>query len=87
MFLNEMKTKIVLIGIILFLLSGCFAPINLSYDNAKTLPQGEIDFQGSYSKYYGTGIFDESGFVNYNNNFGFKLGYGAWDWYTVKPIR
>lgn len=66
--------------ILLFLVSGCFAPLNSLYDNAKLLEKGEVRLQGNYSKYYGnTFSWDKGmgeGLVNLNNNLGLSLGYG-----------
>ena len=67
--------------IISFFLYGCFAPVNLTYESARTLNKGEIDLQGNYSSYYGSDDFE---FHNYNNNYGIKIGYGIKDRYTMK---
>jgi hypothetical protein len=77
-----MKTRIVLLFLISLLLGGCFAPLNLSYDSAKTLDKGQIEIQGAYSKYYAPR--DSLGLTLINNNFGFSLGYGITDKYTLK---
>lgn len=78
-----MKRELYLLIIFPIFLSSCFAPINLSYESAKTLNKGEIDIQGNYSRYYEPG-YDDGGLLNVNNNFGFKLGYGINDKYTIK---
>ncbi len=80
-----MKNKVLLLAIISILLTGCFAPVNLTYESANTLSKGEVEVQGNYSKYYepwGSSI--QSDFFNTNNNFGAKVGYGIHDRYTIK---
>jgi len=71
----------ILLLAILLTLSGCFAPVNLSFENAKLLEKGEVKAQASYSSYYGP-IYDKENetsltkTAHYNNNFGIALGYG-----------
>lgn len=61
-----------------FLLGGCFAPVNLTYDSAKTLEKGQFELQGAYSRYsYETDTL-------LNQNYGFSVGYGISDNYTMK---
>jgi hypothetical protein len=62
---------------------GCFAPVNLVYDNAGTLPRGGISVQGNYSAYYSPEVREE-GMLKYNRNLGLKLGAGLSDWWTLK---
>lgn len=63
------------------ILQGCFAPVNLSFENAKLLEKGDGKVQASYSSYYGS-IYDNNDESNqtktahYNNNFGIAFGYG-----------
>jgi hypothetical protein len=78
-----MKTKAILLVSLSFLLGGCFAPINLTYDSAKNLQEGQIEVNGSYSRYY---VKDDSSKSTafLNNNYGFSVGYGVTDKYTVK---
>jgi len=77
------KKNLFLIIIVSISLNACFAPVNLTYESARTLKKGEIDLQGNYSRYSHLGT-DFSGSDNLNNNFGVKIGYGLVDWYTVK---
>lgn len=78
-----MKTQIFLFALLTLLLEGCFAPINLNYDSAKNLQEGQIEAQGAYSRYYITG--DSIGTTAFmNNNYGFTVGYGITDKYTIK---
>jgi len=76
------KKNLFLIAIISISLNSCFAPVNLTYESARTLKKGEIDVQGNYSRYYQPGIFNSTN--NCNNNFGVKVGYGIKEWYTMK---
>jgi len=77
-----MKTKIILLFLISVLLVGCFAPLNLSYDSAKTLDKGQIEVQGAYSRYYAPNDSLPSTLIN--SNYGFSLGYGITKRYTLK---
>lgn len=80
-----MKKILLLLAIISILLTGCFAPVNLTFESAKTLNKGEIDVQGNYSSYYEPWQNSSMpGFFNTNNNFGTKVGYGINDRYTIK---
>jgi len=78
-----MRNLIILLAFILILFSSCFAPVNLTFESARNLEKGEIDVQGSYSRYsdLGGATSTES---NLNQNFGAKLGYGINNWYTIK---
>jgi len=64
------------------LFTGCFAPINSTFESAKMLEKGGMEVQGSYSKYYGSSLDDESS--NINNNYGLAVGYGISDQFSVK---
>ena len=77
-----MKKELYFILIFPIFLSSCFAPINLTYESAKTVSKGEFDLQGNYSRYYEPG-YQEDISRNINNNFGFKLGYGIKNKYTI----
>lgn len=77
-----MKAKLVLFCVISILMTGCFAPVNLSYDSAKTLNKGQIEVQGMYSRYDVTNDTLSSALIN--QNYGFSVGYGFTDKYTVK---
>jgi len=68
---------ILLISISLF--TGCFAPVNSTFESAKLLKNNDIELQGSYSGYYGGNEF-----ININNNFGFGIAYGVSDNYNLK---
>jgi starvation-inducible outer membrane lipoprotein len=47
-----MKTKVIFIASLALLLSGCVVvPVNLSYESARMLDKGQIQLQGSYSRY------------------------------------
>lgn len=66
------------------LFPACFAPVNITFDNARMLKKNEIKLQGGYSSYYGP-RFDISSsdfltsFVHYTGNYGFSAGYGLSD--------
>jgi len=77
-----MKTKLVLLGLMSILMAGCFAPVNLSYDSAKTLNKGQIEVQGMYSRYDVTN--DTLATALINQNYGISVGYGFTDKYTLK---
>ena len=64
------------------LLTGCFAPINSTFESAKMLDKGQIGLQCNYSKYYGE--FFEGNSKNLNNNFGFGIGYGISNQFNMK---
>jgi len=73
-----MKTFKGLFIIMFLFLAGCFAPVNLTFDSAKTLEKGQIELQGAYSRY----SFETDTLLN--QNYGFTLGYGISDKYTMK---
>jgi hypothetical protein len=77
-----MKTKLVLLGLMSILMAGCFAPVNLSFDSAKTLNKGQIEVQGMYSRYDVTN--DTLATALINQNYGISVGYGFTDKYTLK---
>jgi hypothetical protein len=77
-----MKTKACLLILITILIGGCFAPVNLTYDSAKTLNKGQIEVQGMYSRYNVTNDTLSSALIN--QNYGISLGYGITDRYTMK---
>ncbi len=80
------KLNFIVVSLILILITlstGCFAPINSTFESAKLLDKGEIEMQGNYSIYYGIS-FLEDGYVNLNNNFGFGVGYGITDRFNMK---
>ena len=66
--------------LLLFLLYGCFAPVNSVYDNARLLDRKESRIGINYSRYYGSDFDltdeDNEGLLNLNNNYGFSIGYG-----------
>ncbi|MBL7847247.1 MAG: hypothetical protein JNL40_07250 [Cyclobacteriaceae bacterium] len=63
-----------------WLLGGCIAPVNLTYESARTLAKGQVDVQGNYGRYY---YADKYGGMT-NENYGAKIGYGITDDYTLK---
>jgi len=81
-----MKKNLILLTIVIsVVLTGCFAPVNLSYDSAKTLDKGQIQVKGNYSKYFVTS--EQKNDTTYkgeiNQNYGVALAYGVSDKYTV----
>jgi hypothetical protein len=75
-----MKTKIIFIASLALLLSGCVVvPVNLSYESARMLDKGQIQLQGSYSRY--NAVKDTS--ANLCNNFGFAAGFGISEKYSL----
>lgn len=68
-----MKTRFFILVSISFFLSGCFAPLNLSYDSAKNLDKGQLEIQGAYSSYFAPNDSLPSTLIN--TNWGFSLGY------------
>ncbi len=76
-----MKTTAIIFVSLTVLLTGCFAPINLTYESARMLDDGQVSLQGSYSR-YSVINGDSVGTANLNNNFGFALGYGVSEKYS-----
>ena len=72
----------------LWLIGGCvsMAPVNSSFESAKTLGKGNVELMGSYSAYkmryedydYVSDSYDKVS-AKVNDNFGFRLGYGVSD--------
>jgi len=64
----------------LWLLNGCvsMAPINSSYESAKTLNKGQIELTGNYSSYSlrTEDEYEKKGTEKVNKNYGFRIGYG-----------
>lgn len=62
-------------------LGGCVsvAPVNSSFESAKTLGKGNVELAGNYSSYSmkGTNYEGEKESVKTNNNFGFRVGFGV----------
>lgn len=80
-----MNKSLLLITIVSIFLSSCFAPVNLTYESAKTLKKGEIDVQGNYSTYSNIELESDIAPITFqNSNYGFKIGYGIKDRYTLK---
>jgi hypothetical protein len=77
-----MKTKIILLFVTSILMAGCFAPLNLTYDSAKTLDKGQMEIKGSYSRYYVNNDSLSTSLIN--QNYGISIGYGITDRYTMK---
>jgi hypothetical protein len=77
-----MKTTAIIFVSLTALLTGCFAPINLTYESARMLDEGQVSLQGSYSR-YSLINGDSVGTANLNNNFGFALGYGVSEKYSL----
>lgn len=82
------KLNFIVVSLILILITlstGCFTPINSTFESAKLLDKGEIEMQGNYSIYYGDyGNFLGDDYVNLNNNFGLGVGYGITDRFNMK---
>jgi hypothetical protein len=78
-----MKKAIFLAVVASLFLTGCFVPVNLSYDSAKTLDKGQLEVQGSWSQY---NVMNDSTYetAKLNQNFGGSVGYGVTDKYTMK---
>ena len=77
--------KINNVAIILFvsaLWTGCFAPINSTFEGAKLLDKGEVELQGNYSRYYFP--FEDEFGGNTNNNVGVAIGYGVSEKFNMK---
>lgn len=67
--------------VLLFTVSGCFAPVNLTYDNARMLKKNEMKVQAGISNYYGPRIdlsdndlVDNN--IHYTTNYGIQVAYG-----------
>lgn len=70
----------IFIASLALLLSGCVVvPVNLSYESARMLDKGQIQLQGSYSRY--NAVKDTS--ANLCNNFGFAANYGVSEKYSI----
>ena len=80
-----MKTNIckpVVLGLILsFLLNNACAPLNSSFESARTLKKGEVELMGNYSKYK---FVEDGESEDTNDNFGLRIGYGVTDNFDVK---
>lgn len=72
-----MKTNLSILLAAAALMSECVAPINLTYESARTLGKGQVDVQGNYSLYSAEG-------TSSNTNYGLKIGYGVSDNHTLK---
>jgi hypothetical protein len=72
----------------LWLVCSCvsLAPVNTSFDSAKTLNKGQVEFSGNYSPYYLNAEDDNGNKVTekVNDNFGFRFGYGIIDRLDLK---
>lgn len=78
--MNTMKTTVIFLALLTFLVSGCVVvPVNLSYESARMLDKGQLQLQGSYSRY--NAVKDTS--ANLCNNFGFAAGYGISEKYSI----
>ncbi|MDB4728339.1 transporter [Saprospiraceae bacterium] len=60
--------------------SSCVAPVNSSYESAKTLGKGNMEAMGHYTRYTASldGETEKS-----NENYGLRVGYGANDKFDV----
>ncbi len=76
-----MKSIYLLTILLITTLTSCFAPINLTFDSARTLDKGEVQVQGNYSKYL---YYYGSDSENNNSNFGGRIDYGVSDKYNLK---
>lgn len=79
------KNLSLIIMIISVFVTGCFAPINLTYDSAKTLDKGQVQVRAMYSRY---NVYETKGdTATYNGlinqNYGISIGYGISDKYTM----
>ncbi len=75
---GSFKMKIYWFWCFPILLCSCSAPVNLSYDNGKTIPKGNLEILGSYSDYNtGEGL-------NWSSNYGARICYGITDNYNLK---
>lgn len=70
---NQIFTYVFLFTMIIFLGTACFAPVNSSYESARTLGKGNIEASGMYSHYIAAADGETE---NSNDNFGLRLGYG-----------
>ncbi len=83
-----MKTGSHIAVVMMIFLFSCTAPINLTYDSARTIDKGSVEFTGNYSAYRMPAIdffyiaADDK--LPGNSNYGFVLGYGILDRYTLK---
>jgi hypothetical protein len=71
--LSPLAKKAIIVGSV-FIIKSCIIPVNLSFDSAKMIKKGDVEFQGN-SSYYAE---DEQ------YNFGAKVGLGVSDKYNVK---
>ncbi len=72
------KTLVLAIPFVLIILwgSACVAPVNSSYESAKTLGKGNTEVMGLYSHYIASGDGESE---NSNDNIGFRVGHGVSD--------
>jgi hypothetical protein len=87
-----MKTKrFTSFFLILFLFSGCFAPVNLGFENAELLGKKESRITANYSSYYGPVYEDPKNendislfkTAHVSNNFGLAYTYGISDKFNM----
>lgn len=69
-----------IIAIALFF-TGCVAPLNTSFESARMLKQGEMEFMGSYAR-YSTG--EGSELEHSNSNISARAGIGVTDKFNIK---
>jgi hypothetical protein len=66
--------QILLPAVIITFLSSCgVAPVNSSFEGARTLKKGQTEVAGNYSSYSATSEGDN---IETNKNFGLRLGFG-----------
>jgi hypothetical protein len=70
-------SQYIVTGMSLLLLGSCSAPMNLNFDSARMMDKGDVEIQGSYSRYHYKGQF-------LNENVGAKLSVAPNDWYNLK---
>lgn len=69
------------LAVLLLMLGSCVAPINSSFESARSLGKKNTELMGAYSHYNANG---DGKSESYNNNYGLRVGYGISDRMDMK---
>ena len=78
---------VLLLFLAVFLIQGCFAPLNSVFENATLPSKHELQVKASASTYYGPdfdlGEEDSKNLIHYNDNLGIALRFGFTDKFNL----